>query len=142
MKTKIKKPKIVQLTASFSMKKSLGNYEMADIFFSAQAEVGTKDKPEDVAEQVHTFVKKLAVGKYNSFSRADLIEEKREEKPLTKEELEMTFEKGREQGFRAGAKKAVEFYKQTGKTLEKMAIEKSKEEKGEPGDGYKQNSEK
>lgn len=85
--------KIKEITASFSMKKSLGNYEMADIFFSANAQVMGKNKPEKVAEQVHDFVKRLAVAKYNSFSRSDLTGT-----PSTVEY---------EKGFRAGYKEAV-----------------------------------
>lgn len=139
-----KKINIIELTASFSMKKNLENYENADLFFSAKAEVGSKDKPEQVAEQVYTFVKTLAVNKYNSFSRKDLEEKKLTlaEETLSEEQVDKIFESGRQEGYKAGAKKAVEMYKLTGKTLDEIAAEKGKEEKGEPGDGYKQTSEK
>ncbi len=68
--------KIKKINASFSLKKSLGNYEMADIFFAAEAELGTKDKADDVAKKVHDFCKKLAVEKYNAFSRYDIQADK------------------------------------------------------------------
>lgn len=68
------KLKIIKINASFSLKKNLERFENADIWFSAEAEVGAKDKADDVAEAVHEFVKKLAVKKYNSFSRNDLGE--------------------------------------------------------------------
>lgn len=65
--------KITKVNASFSLKKSLGSYEMADIFFAAEAEVRDNEAPEEVAQKAHDFCKKLAVEKYNSFSRNELI---------------------------------------------------------------------
>lgn len=60
--------KIKEISASFSMKKNLGNYQTADMWFSANAEVMEGDKEDEVAQSIYDFCKTMAVKQYNEFS--------------------------------------------------------------------------
>lgn len=68
--------------------------ETSNIWFSAEAELGTKDKPEKVAQQVHDFVKKLTVKQYNSFDRSE----------ITGKKSEVEYAKGFEAGWKESRK--------------------------------------
>lgn len=59
--------KIKEVSSSFSMKKNLGNYQTADMWFSQTVEIDEKENEEEVAQKVYDFCKKMALKQYNEF---------------------------------------------------------------------------
>lgn len=66
MKKKTKKSKEIEVTRSFSLKISLGNYEMAEFFACQNAYCLPKDV-EKVSETLHFFVKSEVIKSVNQF---------------------------------------------------------------------------
>lgn len=62
--------KTKEISSSFSMKKNLGNYQTADMWFSQTVEVDEKENNEEVAQKLYDFCKKMALKQYNEFSVA------------------------------------------------------------------------
>ena len=112
--------KLTSITRSFSYKKSLGNYQMADFFCSQTAECKASEE-EKASEALYQFCKREVVKSLNEFEKNGLLEPQPPVVPISQEDPE-------------GWQKMQEAKKEG-------AILKDKEKNTEPGDGYKQNKE-
>lgn len=112
----MKKENLIEIARSFSYKKNLGNYQVADFFCSAKKEVPEEDA-EKTSEALYQFAKKEVVKSLNEFERNGLSEPRPISVPVSQEDPE---------GW---------------KTMKDAVKEKLENEqyKPEPGDSDKQN---
>lgn len=86
MTKKTTKPKTTEVTASFSMKLNLGNFENADIFCSQKVECLEKDADE-VFEKVHEWCKNRVVRAIGRFKSQKLAARELADEEAIKQEL-------------------------------------------------------
>ena len=79
--------KLISITRSFSYKKSLGNYQMADFFCSQTAECKESDA-EKTSEALYQFTKKEVVKSLNEFEKNGLLEPQPPQTPVSQEDPE------------------------------------------------------
>lgn len=70
--TKTMEKKLINITRSFSMKKSLGNYEMAD-FFASQTVECEEAEAEEKSKAIYEWCKQQVLDSINGFKKEDKL---------------------------------------------------------------------